>query len=389
MNNEENDSLLQPQLSVIESQERANIDMLIVTAKRYPRDLVRVKRSMEAMATLDEETAEGCNYCLKRKDKFGREVEIRGPSVRMAEIAVACYGNIRSGARIVGNDGKIITGQAYVHDLENNTFVAWETGRRITDTKGRTYGEDMQVTSGNAAAAIAFRNAVFKVVPSALIKPIAEKALHVAVGDIKTLTHRRTRAIKKFASIGVTEAQLLAFLEKSSVDQIDISDVENLFGVFTAIKEGTTTVEEQFPRTPEIKKPQFEENPADQPTKETFKDLKAEVAKQPSPVEATKPKAEGTINVKVGAESKGETKVEAKAKPKTESGVSFIDQIRKKLTDAGHLEINLLAVLKPYALVTNEKSLNEMTDSNLQTVLNNWSLVLAELNQKAAIASSV
>ncbi len=77
MNNEENDSLLQPQLSVIESQERANIDMLIVTAKRYPRDLVRVKRSMEAMATLDEETAEGCNYCLKRKDKFGRDCLLR------------------------------------------------------------------------------------------------------------------------------------------------------------------------------------------------------------------------------------------------------------------------------------------------------------------------
>lgn len=386
------ESLITPQLSIIESQERANIDMLVSTAKRYPRDLARVKRTMEAMATLDEETAEGCNYCLRRKDKLGREVEIRGPSVRMAEIAVACYGNIRSGARIVGNDGKIITGQAYVHDLENNTFVAWETGRRVTDSKGRTYGEDMQVTTGNAAAAIAFRNAVFKVIPSAIIKPIAEKALHVAVGDVKTLTQRRTRAIKKFASVGVSESQLLTFLEKASVDQIDIADVENLFGIFTAIKEGTTTIEEQFPQTQEIKKPQFEEKPIDPPTKKNFEDLKAEVAKQPAPAPVTTPRAEMIVKagaereVKAKAEAKPETKQEPKAEPKFEliQTSNFAEQVREKVTAAGYTEVDVLAVLRPYALVTNERSLNEMSHGNLQTALNNWNTILAELKQKAS-----
>src|ERR1700758_510839 len=83
---------ISPQLSVVESQERANIDMLIATAKKYPRDIVRVKRNMEALACLDEDTAESCNYHLERN---GRSIE--GASVRLAEIAVACYQNIRCG----------------------------------------------------------------------------------------------------------------------------------------------------------------------------------------------------------------------------------------------------------------------------------------------------
>ena len=123
---EDNQLTISPQLSVVESQERANIDMLIAMAKRYPRDIVRVKRVMEAMATLDEDTAESCNYHLERNGK-----SIDGPSVRMAEIAVAAYQNIRCGSRVLSNDGKVITGQAFCHDLENNTFIAWETQRRI------------------------------------------------------------------------------------------------------------------------------------------------------------------------------------------------------------------------------------------------------------------
>lgn len=236
-------SIVTPQLSVVESQERANIDMLIATAKKYPRDLQRVKRTMEAMATLDQETAETCNYHLVRQGK-----SIEGPSVRMAEIAVACYQNIRCGSRVISNNGKVITGQAYCHDLENNTFVAWETERRITDSKGRLYSEDMQVTTGGAASAIAFRNAVFKVIPGALIKPVSDKAKHVAVGDLKTLSERRTRAFKKLASIGVMQERILSVLGKTNAEDVDIADVEKLFGMFTAIKDGSTTVEEQFPK---------------------------------------------------------------------------------------------------------------------------------------------
>jgi hypothetical protein len=391
------------QLSVVESQERANIDMLIATAKKYPRDIAHVKRSMEAMATLDEDTAESCNYHLERNGKA-----IDGPSVRMAEIAVACYQNVRCGSRVISNDGKVITGQAFCHDLENNTFIAWETQRRITDKSGRTYGEDMQVVTGNAASAIAFRNAVFKIIPGALIKPVAEKARQVAVGDLRTLRERRTRALKKFASIGVRENQLLAFLDRASTELIDIADVEKLFGVFTAIKEGSTTVEEQFPPGEPVKA----QVPVrrGRPPKEEPVDVKAEnvpskndeivhappVDRPPpdypfpdEPPPKSKPAPEAIPEpLEPFPEPKLVKKKEipppaAAAPPKRELAVdSAADQIRAKLTEAGLTEENLINWLDDLGTVKDGTvSLETVNAKWLRMVLDDWAGILARVKE--------
>lgn len=236
--------VIQP--TALESMERASIDIQIATAKRYPRSIDKVRRNMERFATMDQETAESCFYVLKRKGEGGKEKVIQGPSVRLAEIAVACYQNLRASTRIVANDGKTLTAQGICHDLENNICIGWETKRRITNRSGQTYSEDMQVVAGNAASAIAFRNAVFKVIPGALISPVYEKCKEVAIGNAKSLAERRDKAIAKFTKMGVSQGKILQFLGKSDVADIDIADLETLFGVFTAIKDGTTTIDEQF-----------------------------------------------------------------------------------------------------------------------------------------------
>src|SRR5215475_10940121 len=82
--------------SAIEAIERAEVDVAITTAKRYPRDPAIVKRDMREMATKDPRIAASCTYTLPRAGK-----EITGPSVRMAEIAFAAYGNLNAGTRIV------------------------------------------------------------------------------------------------------------------------------------------------------------------------------------------------------------------------------------------------------------------------------------------------
>jgi hypothetical protein len=71
----------------------------------------------------------------------------------------------------------------------------------------------MQVVTGNAACAIAFRNAVFKVVPASLCQPIYEKAKEVARGTAETLVKRRDKAIDYFNSIGVKNEQIISVLE--------------------------------------------------------------------------------------------------------------------------------------------------------------------------------
>ena len=237
--------IIQPK--ALELIQRAEIDMQVATARKYPRDIGVVKKKMLSFATLDEETAEGCFYTLKRKDRDGNQKKIQGPSVRLAEIAVSCYGNLRAAARIVDNDGKTITSQGICHDLENNTLICVEVRRRITNTKGKTFNEDMQVVTGNAANAIAFRNAVFKVIPGALVKPVYDMAMKVAVGDATTLKTKRDKLFKRFEAMGVDQAQVLHAIEKKTMDAVDLEDIETLIGIGTAIRDGDTTIDQAFP----------------------------------------------------------------------------------------------------------------------------------------------
>lgn len=224
---------------------RAEVDIQISTAKRYPREVSRVLNQIKTYATMDMETAEDCFYALRRGKGSDAQV-IEGISVRLAEIIAGAWGNLRVQTRIIGNDGKTITAQAVCHDLESNLAVSLEVKRRITDKYGRTYSEDMQVVTGNAASAIAYRNAVLKVVPKAVTKKVVNEIKQVALGQSIDLETRRQRLVQYFAQIGVMQSELLAYCEVKTIDQIDTEMVFELRGLANAIKEGTTTIKETF-----------------------------------------------------------------------------------------------------------------------------------------------
>lgn len=240
--------VMQP--SALEAIERANIDIQISTARRYPRSLSVVKKRMLNLATLDEETAASCFYKLNRQGK-----SIDGPSIRLAEIAASSFGNLRFGARVVANDGKMITAQGFAHDLETNVMSTIEVKRRITDKSGKTYSDDMQVVTGNAACSIAARNAIFKIVPFAFVKPVYLEARKAAVGDITTLADRRTNMLGKFAAMGINEKRICLSLNKQGIEEIGLQELEDLIGIYGAIRDNETTVDEAFPEEPT--KPKF------------------------------------------------------------------------------------------------------------------------------------
>lgn len=234
--------------NALESLQRAEVDMQIRTAKQYPRQLHAVKAQMMSFATLDEETAESCFYSLPRGGK-----NIQGPSVRLAEIAVSSYQNLRVGSRVISTDTEgsnpHVVIQSVCHDLQNNVAVSIEKRRRIVGkkSKGGVIDEDDINLAANAGAAIAFRDAVFKVVPLALIKPVYEAAKRVAVGDQKTLADRRARAVDTFGKMGIAKERLLATLGKASVEDIGLAELETLLGIHTAIRDGALNIDEAFP----------------------------------------------------------------------------------------------------------------------------------------------
>ena len=242
------------QTDMLQAISTAEIDMQIATAKKYPRDTAAAVRNIAEMAMLDEETAQDCFYVLHRNGANGTTTTIEGLSVRMAEIIASNWGNLRVATRIIGNDGKTITAQGLCHDLQSNVAVSNETKRKITDKQGRTYSEDMQVVTGNAACAIAFRNAVLKVVPKAVLKKVIEEVRKMALGKSIDLETARQNAIAYFAKQNVTEEQILAYLGRDSREAITQEDVYTLRATLNAIKEGTTSIAETFGKAIEDKK---------------------------------------------------------------------------------------------------------------------------------------
>lgn len=229
------------QADMLQAINRSEVDMQIATAKQYPRDLHRVLNQIKTYATMDTETAEDCFYALRRSGNV-----IEGVSVRLAEIIAGAWGNLRVQSRIIGNDGHTITCQGVCHDLETNLAVSVEVKRRITDKSGRTFSDDMQVVTGNAGCAIAFRNAVLKVVPKAVTKKVIDEVKQVALGKSMDLETKRQNLMQYYQKIGVCQDTLLAYCGVKSIEEIDIEKVFELRGVANAIKEGTSTVQEIF-----------------------------------------------------------------------------------------------------------------------------------------------
>lgn len=224
---------------------KAEIDVQISTAKAFPRSMKMFLNRAESMATVSEDVAASCSYALPRGGK-----SLEGPTVRLAEIICSTYGNIRAGARVISNDGKTVTAQGICHDLESNYCVTVEVKRKITDKHGKTYNEDMQVVTGNAACAVAYRNAVFKVVPYALVNDVYDKAKMVARGTAETLPARREKALVYLRGLKVTDQQICDVLEIKKVEDIDLDKLDVLRGMCTLIRNGESTVKDLFDTNP-------------------------------------------------------------------------------------------------------------------------------------------
>lgn len=241
------------QAEMLQAINRSEVDMQVSTAKQYPRELPRVLNQIATYATMDVETASECFYVLRRNGAQGGTA-IEGLSVRMAEIIAGAWGNLRVQTRIIGNDGKTITAQGICHDLETNLAVSVEVKRRITDKYGKTFSEDMQVVTGNAASAIAFRNAVLKVVPKAVTKKVIEEVKQVALGQAIDLETSRQNCLYNFAKAGVTDKMIFDLFEINKIEEIDKNVLFELKGIWNAIKEGTTTISESFLKPVEERK---------------------------------------------------------------------------------------------------------------------------------------
>lgn len=239
-------------------QDKALIDTQIATAKQYPRNITKAVSNIVAIVSMDVKTAEACNYTLKRGTK-----NISGPSVHLAKIIAQSWGNMRIDAKIVAIEDRQIVSQAVAFDLENNLAIKVEVRRSIMQNEyeykngksiktGRMIrmNDDMITMTGNAANAIALRNAIFGVIPHVVTEKGYVAAKNVITGDISD-EQKMAKAIKNLLDgfkdlYNVTEKEVLAVIGKAAVQHITADDIVMLKGIAQAIKDGDTTAELSF-----------------------------------------------------------------------------------------------------------------------------------------------
>jgi hypothetical protein len=234
-------AVVQIQESSLEAQTRGEFSVLSEVAHRYPRDIEEGQRKAVRFATMSEETAGECHYCLPRAGK-----EITGPSVRLAEIAVAAYGNVRISTRIADISETHITAQAVCIDLESNVGQMFEVKRRITNKTGQRFNDDMIVVAGNAASSIAYRNAALKTIPKAFWGPAYAAAQQLALNSKTPIGERRQKAMAFFLARGITEDKLFGKLGIAKMSELGPDQLTVLRGFANSVVEGDASMAEIF-----------------------------------------------------------------------------------------------------------------------------------------------
>jgi hypothetical protein len=233
------ESLVPAAPTALESMSRAECMTQVDVAKRYPRAVAKFKSTIQTLALSSQAIAEKCFYTLPGRS--GTK-PVSGPSIRMAEMMAAAWGNLAISTALVEISDRTVTVRARVWDMERNIahqeeFVAPIVGS--ANKGGHRYSDDMIAVTIRAAQAKARRNAILAIVPRAYYEEIKPQIMLVAAGKGMTLRESAAKAMAYWKDEhGVTTPQVLKALRRDTVDEITAEDVAFLRGFVTAVKEG-------------------------------------------------------------------------------------------------------------------------------------------------------
>lgn len=212
----------------------AVLDKRIATARSFPRSVARFKKEAIALLQEDLETAASAEYA---KPVGGGTV--KGASVRLAELAAMCWGNLELevGEPIIGEKNVTVIAKAW--DLERNYSAPGMATTSILTKNGHRYAPHMVETAALATASKARRNAILAVIPKSYITDLLNAAKDVTNKNQPTLEKRRADLIEFFArSYKVQREQIFEFLGVAGIDDITTEHLDEMRAVATAIKEG-------------------------------------------------------------------------------------------------------------------------------------------------------
>lgn len=235
-----------------ENSERMSGDLWgqISVAKSFPRSIEVFRRKVEADICCSAQQAAECTYLIKRGSK-----DLEGPSVRFAEALLRAWGNVRVNTEIADDTGTHIVARARFWDLESNMAFSEDVFRRVTNSDGHRYGDDMIGTTKNAAQAIAFRNVILAGIPKSEWLPLHEKSIQLAKNGAKdsakqdpdAFEKRKTKLFNWIRKAGITDAEIESVLG-TAMAGCPVDDFLRLEKICKSINDGFSTFAEAFGR---------------------------------------------------------------------------------------------------------------------------------------------
>ena len=238
---EEQDESLVVEETGLAQLNKSELEMQMEFAARRPRVLSRVLKNLEERACMSPAIALECQYSLPRGGK-----QLTGASVRFAEILAGTFGNLMALKRVVGADAEVVRAQGIFFDCETNYRFGAETSRRITDKDGKRFNQDMINVTGNAAASIAFRNAVLGGIGKGIWAGVYEKTKAVAIGNVESVAKTRDEVLGWAKAAGVTGEMLFATLGVQGVQDIVGEKLLALKVMQKEIMAGEKSIDEVF-----------------------------------------------------------------------------------------------------------------------------------------------
>lgn len=276
-------------MSAVAAREEATVRARYSMAIARPRDVesFRVKLLRECKRPGFAELAEYSRPVGKEKNQNGQWVEklATGPSIRLIESAIQHFGNLVVESPVIYDSESERMVRCSMCDMESNSYWSQDVvipkrvekrgkklpngsfappdGRTVVGQRSNSYGEttylvvatDDEVTiKQSSLISKTQRKNGERLLPSDIIQEAlmacrATLALH----DAEDPDAAKRKVIDAFASQNISPKDLESYLGKP-LDRMQPSDINELRGVFTGLKEGDTTWEEalsaKHPDTP-------------------------------------------------------------------------------------------------------------------------------------------
>ena len=297
--------------TALAAQAKAAVESRYIMAMRQPRDMDVVRERL-----LRECKRPGFAAAAIYHKPVGNGVE--GPSIRFAEAALRCLGNVMPETPTIYDDAEKRIVRVSVTDLESNLTYSKDVTitktverrslkrgevplKQRVNSKGETIfileaTDDDILNKENALVSKALRTQALRILPGDVLDECMALCRKVRRDeDAKDPNAAKRALFDAFAGLGVSADQLKEYLGHKA-DVLQPKELEELRGLFSALRDGETTWREimdaRQPDTDEKKPPQ-------QPTttkrgaslKDALKKDSPEVATAPAPQDA--PAGEG------------------------------------------------------------------------------------------------